>query len=91
MLDRLVKLAARSAQLRTASLLKQAGILGSVAKGVGGWAINNPGKALMGGVTAVGAAGAAKGGVGKYRQFKTGFDPAVQQVMLGQSPKPPGA
>jgi hypothetical protein len=88
MLNRLTKLAARSAQLRNAALLKQAGILGSVAKGVGQWAVNNPGKALFG---AMGTAGAATATKGKYRQFKSGFDPAVQQVMMGNVPMPPGA
>ncbi len=87
MLDRLQKLAARSAQLRNAAFSKQAGLLGSAASGVSRWATNNPGKALFG---AMGVAGSAAEGKGKYKQFKTGFDPTVQKAMLGQAPNPPG-
>lgn len=85
MLDRLVKLAARTAQLREAAI-KEAGLIGAVAsaaKGVGSWAMNNPGKALFGGLTSAGGVSQAKG---KYKQYKAGFDPAVQQAMLGTPP-----
>lgn len=87
MLEHLAKLASRSAQLRNAALTKQSSILGSVAGGAGRWALNNPGKALFGTLAVSGGASAMKG---KYKQFKSGFDPAVQQVMMGQAPNPPG-
>jgi hypothetical protein len=87
-LEQLAKLACRSAQLRRAVLQKQAGLAGAALKTLGGAAAKHPVMAALGGLGAVqGGAGA----VGKYREHKSGFDPAVQQAMLGQPPVPPGA
>lgn len=88
MLSHLAKLAARSAQLREAST-KEAGLVGAVAsaaKGLGSWAVNSPGKALLGGLGAMSAVSGVGQAKGKYKQFKAGFDPAVQQAMLGAPP-----
>ena len=81
----LAKLAHRSAQLRQAAI-KEAGLvgaIGSAAKSLGGYAIENPGKALFGSLAVAGGVSGAKG---KYKQYKAGFDPAVQQAMLGNPP-----
>lgn len=81
-MHRLAKLAKVSAALRT-GVVKEASLLGSLA----GMAAKNPLTTAMG---AVGVAGAATATKGKTRQFKQGFDPAVNQAMLGTPPKPPG-
>ena len=88
MLERLTKLAFRSAQLRKMAMEKTA-ILGSIVKGVGGAVIRNPGKALVGGVLAhTGVSQAAS----KTKQFKEGFNPqSEQQQLAGAAPRPPGA
>ena len=94
MLERLSKLAARSAQLRKMAMDKQAvvGALASLAGrgavGVGKWAVKHPGQALIGGLAAATAPGAVKG---SYRQHMAGFNPDVQQAMHGMAPIPPGA
>lgn len=80
MLERFAKLACRSAQLRRAVIEKRA------ASPLGG-----VGKAMMLGMGGLTAVTGVKGAVGKYRENKAGFDPAVQQVMLGKPPTPPGA
>jgi hypothetical protein len=64
-------------------LLKQAGLLGAVGKA----AIKSP---LTSAMTGVGVVGGAKASKGKYDQNKAGFDPAVNQMMLGLPPQPPG-
>ena len=85
MLNRLAKLASRSAQLRLAVIEKRAAsLLGAAGK----WAMNHK---LPVGLGAVAGVTGAQGAVGKYRETKAGFDPAVQQVMLGKPPTPPGA
>ena len=88
MLERLVKLAARSAQLREASLRKEAGLLGAAAMGIGGAIKRHPGAALT---AAVGGLAAGQVVTAKTKEFKSGFDPNSQQQMLGRPPTPPGA
>jgi hypothetical protein len=82
-MHKLARLAARSAALREAVLEKEAGLLGSTAKTVGSWAVKNPGKALGVGLTGALTPMAVKG---SFRQSKAGFDPAMQQAMLGPVP-----
>lgn len=85
--SRLAELAARSASLREAVFEKEAGPLAMLglraAKGIGSWAMKNKGTTLGLGLTAAIAPGAIKG---SYQQAKAGFDPAVQQAMLGPVP-----
>lgn len=88
MLERLTKLASRSAQLRTAVLRKEAGLIGSAAMGIGGAIARNPGKAAMIGI---GGLSAGQAVTAKTKEFKKGFDPNSQQQMQGRAPIPPGA
>lgn len=87
MLGRLTKLASRSAQLRTAALQKEAGLLGAAVKGVGGAIARNPGKSAVIGISGLSAGQAVSE---KTKQFKAGFDPNSQKQMLGNAPTPPG-
>ena len=88
MLERLTKLAFRSAQLRKMAMEKTA-LLGSIVKGVGGAVVRNPGKALAGGAMAYAGGSQA---VSKTKQFKEGFNPqSEQQQLAGAAPRPPGA
>lgn len=80
MLARLAKLADTSRSLSRA-VEKRAGLLGGAAR----LALKHPGKTLAAGMTGTAA---VVGGRGKYREFKTGFDPVVQQQMLGMPPTP---
>ena len=58
---------------------KQTGALGLLAR--------NPGKTAVGALTtATGVPAAA----GKTQQYKAGFNPQVQQAVMGQPPVPPG-
>jgi hypothetical protein len=59
---------------------QQTGMFGAIAR--------NPGKAFG---TALGVGAGVPAAIGKQRQYKAGFDPAVQQAMMGQTPRPPGA
>lgn len=88
MLGYLAKLATRSAQLRTAALKKEAGLVGATVKGIGGAIARNPDKAL---VVGIGGLSAGQAVTAKTKEFKAGFDPNSQQQMLGQAPRPPGA
>lgn len=88
MLRELTKYATASAHLREMALEKRAGLLGSAVKTIGGAAIKSP---LQSAGVALGVGTGVTGAKGKYQQYKAGFDPAVQQSMLGQPPKPPGA
>lgn len=88
MLRQLAKYASAGARLRELALEKRAGLLGAAVKTIGGAAIKNP---LQTAGVAMGVGAGASGAKGKYQQYKAGFDPAVQQSMLGQPPKPPGA
>ncbi len=63
-------------------LEKIAGVLGALAT----TALKSPFQTA--GVAAQ-AIGGVAGSKGKYKQFKTGFDPQVQNAMLGQTPIPP--
>jgi hypothetical protein len=84
-LGHLVKLAARSAQLREAAIQKEAGILGAI----GGAIARNPGKSLAIGATAYAGGGEA---IKKSKEFKAGFNPqSPQQQLAGAAPVPPGA
>jgi hypothetical protein len=96
MRNRLAKLASTSAKLRS-GIEKQA-ILGAIAAGlgraalaggkaVGSYAVRNPLKAGMMGLT--GALGTS-GAVGVYRQNKAAYTPALREAMLGRPPVPPG-
>lgn len=87
MLGHLAKLASRSAQLREAAIRKEAGLIGAVAKGVGGVAAKNPG--VTAGL-AIGGLFAGQEVAQKTKQFKAGFDPNSQKQMMGQAPTPPG-
>ena len=78
MRQRLAKLAAISAQLRNAVLLKEAGLFTATAKGVGSVALKNPGKAAL-----VGFGGAA--GVKGFKDNKQQF-----QDSMAPTPLPPG-
>lgn len=84
MLARLAKLA----QVGRA-LDKRAGVLGRLVsaplKAGGKLALKHPGMTAAAGLT---GASAAIGSKGKYNEFKTGFDPAVQKQMLGLPPIP---
>jgi len=86
-LAHLVKLAARSAQLRKIAMEKQA-ILGALAMKAGGAIARNPGKAAMIGIGGLSAGTAV---TAKTKEFKQGFDPNSQQQMQGRPPTPPGA
>lgn len=79
---KLAELAKMSGALR-AGVLKQAGLLSSVAS----LAAKKPITTAMVGMGAVGGVKASKG---KYDEHKAGFDPAVNQMMLGLPPQPPG-
>lgn len=85
MLKKLARLAQVSAALR-----KEA-FLGSAVKGVGKWMMKSPGNALTGGLAAMGTGFGIVGAKGKFKQYKAGFDPEVQKVMMGQAPSPPGS
>jgi len=87
-LEHLIKLAARAAQLRVAAIRKEAGIIGSVSKSIGGALTPTPGK-VIGGMAFGLAAGQAV--TQKSKEFKSGFDPNSQQQMQGRPPTPPGA
>ena len=82
MREALSKFASISRHLRQAVLNKEAGVLGALGKAV----INNPVSAPLAAMGVVGGAGEAKG---KFKQYKAGFDPKVQQA-TGQAPVPPG-
>lgn len=87
-MEKLAELAARSASLREAALRKEAGLFGAgiaAAKAIGGFAVKNPMAALGIGVTGALAPMVAKG---SFKKNRAGFDPAMQQAMLGP---PPGA
>ena len=80
---KLADLAKMSGALRAGAVVKQAGLLSSVAS----LAAKKPvATALVG----MGAVGGAKASKGKYDEHKAGFDPAVNQMMLGLPPQPPG-
>lgn len=85
MLAKLAELAARSKELRDASFEKEAflGTAARVAMKAGRLAVKNPGAALGVGLTAAMAPGAAKS---SWQKYQTGFDPDVQQQMLGPAP-----
>ena len=86
MLAHLVKLAARSAQLRKIAMEKQA-LLGALAMKAGGAIVRNPGKVAVGGIMGLAA---GQDVAAKTKEFKAGFDPNSQQQMLGRPPTPPG-
>lgn len=80
---RLAKLAATSRRLQAG--IKVAGVLADAAFRT---AFKHPvGTAAVVGGTVLGGMGAK----GTYRQAKAGFDPKVQQIMMGDTPTPPGA
>lgn len=79
---KLAELAKTSSALR-AGVLKQAGLLSAA----GRFALKNP---LTTALTGAGVVGGGKAAKGKYDQHKAGFDPAVNQMMLGLPPQPPG-
>lgn len=94
MASHLAKLAARSASLREAVFAKEAGLWGAGlkgigeaafrgVKGVGGWSVKHPLAAAGMGLVAAAAPTALRG---QYQQSKAGFDPAMQQAMLGPTP-----
>ena len=87
MLHQLAKYASASSVLRQCALEKRAGLLGAAVKTVGGAAIKHP---LQTAGAALGVGAGASGAKGKFRQYKSGFDPSVHQAMLGQPPTPPG-
>lgn len=91
MRERLAKFASTSRMLHRAVLIKEGGLLsalGSVGKGAFSLAKSFPKTTATVGLTAALGAGSA---VGKYRQYKAGFDPQVQKATMGQAPVPPGA
>jgi hypothetical protein len=86
----LTKYASTSRMLLRAVLIKEGGLfgaLGSIGKGAFNLAKSFPKSTATLGITAAMGGPAA---VGKYRQYKAGFDPQAQKVMMGQAPVPPG-
>jgi hypothetical protein len=86
--NRLAKLAARSAQLRKLAAIKQAGILGAAVKTMAGAALKHPVQAGLGALT---VAGGVAGAVGTTKKYKSEFSPAGLAAQRGEPPVPPGA
>jgi hypothetical protein len=100
LLARLAKLSSVSKVLRV-EVEKRANLLGMAGKGltraagkagVGalGLAAKGIGTAMKHPLPVIGAVATGATALGKAREYSAGFQPEVQQRMLGQSPVPPG-